>query len=62
MTFHHYYPKPFRDINHNPQDGIVLERNFHEWIHKNYSNYELSHSFNDEEGIDYIRKLYEMER
>ena len=62
LSFHHFYPKPYRYIDHNPRAGTYIERDFHQWIHMNYSNYELAHSFNNEDEINYIRELYETAR
>ena len=41
-NFHHFYPKPYRNLDHNPNAGEYLDREFHTWLHMNYSNYELS--------------------
>jgi len=58
LTFHHYYPRPFRNLDHTPKAGEYIDNEFHRWIHANYSNYELAHSYCNEEGIDYLMELY----
>jgi len=60
QTFHHFYPKPYRNLDHNPQVGEYLDREFHKWLHREYSNRELAFSYHDEEQIDSLRELYDM--
>jgi len=59
-SFHHFYPKPYRNINHDSEAGTYLERDFHEWLHRNYSNYELAHEYFSRRRIERLRELYEM--
>jgi len=60
ISFHHFYPKPYRNLDHTPQAGEYLNMDFHRWVHHEYSNYELAHSYHDEESIDSLMELYKM--